>query len=245
MIGQLLTFLQSNRKRTLRASNLPLLAAISRPYGSDTCFRAGTLTPQATSCCCGIICVYTYFHTQGTTAEVLLCCSPFLCWQLAEVARTPWLDPCVAGVILALKALSEGDWRLGKGALAGWADRALGAVSDTGAKILRLGSGDEVRNGCPVCVGAGVSIGHDNRTMFSIFRFRFECKRISPVARVGSCLYMNRKDSHVYSTGSLVSGCDKATLAPTFVRTLNVPLCSVRTSFFFCNRCAGWLLKWR
>ncbi|CAM9678072.1 unnamed protein product [Scytosiphon promiscuus] len=64
---------------------------------------------------------------------------------LAEVARTPWLDPYVAGGILAAKALSEGDWRIGKGALAGWADRALGAVSDTGAKLLRLNSSSEIR----------------------------------------------------------------------------------------------------
>lgn len=65
--------------------------------------------------------------------------------QLADVARTPWLDPCVAGLILTVKALSEGDWRLGKGALAAWADQALRAVSDSGAKVLRLSSGDEVR----------------------------------------------------------------------------------------------------
>lgn len=64
--------------------------------------------------------------------------------KLAEVARTPWLDPCVAGVILSVKALSEGDWRLGKGALAGWADQALRAMSESGAKVLRLSSGDEV-----------------------------------------------------------------------------------------------------
>ncbi|CBN75747.1 expressed unknown protein [Ectocarpus siliculosus] len=62
---------------------------------------------------------------------------------LADVARTPWLDPYVAGGILAAKALSEGDWRIGKGAMAGWADRALSAVSNTGAKVLRLGSGNE------------------------------------------------------------------------------------------------------
>lgn len=67
------------------------------------------------------------------------------CFQLAEVARTPWLDPYVAGGILAAKALSEGDWRIGKGALAGWADRALCSLSDTGAKVLRVGSGQEVR----------------------------------------------------------------------------------------------------
>lgn len=66
--------------------------------------------------------------------------------QLAQVARTPWLDPCVAGVILSVKALSEGDGRLGKGALAGWADKGLRAVSDIGAKALRLSSGDEVRD---------------------------------------------------------------------------------------------------
>ncbi|CAM9522950.1 unnamed protein product [Ectocarpus sp. 6 AP-2014] len=64
---------------------------------------------------------------------------------LADVARTPWLDPYVAGGILAAKALSEGDWRIGKGAMAGWADRALCAVSNTGAKVLRLGSGHELR----------------------------------------------------------------------------------------------------
>lgn len=64
---------------------------------------------------------------------------------LAQVARTPWLDPCVAGVILAVKALSEGDWRIGKGALAGWADQGLCTISDISAKILRLGSGDEIR----------------------------------------------------------------------------------------------------
>ncbi|CAM9669190.1 unnamed protein product [Ectocarpus sp. 12 AP-2014] len=64
---------------------------------------------------------------------------------LADVARTPWLDPYVAGGILAAKALSEGDWRIGKGALAGWADRALNAVSNTGAKVLCLGSGNELR----------------------------------------------------------------------------------------------------
>ncbi|CAM9735368.1 unnamed protein product [Ectocarpus fasciculatus] len=64
---------------------------------------------------------------------------------LADVARTPWLDPYVAGGILAAKALSEGDWRIGKGAMAGWADRALSAVSNTGAKVLRLGSGNELR----------------------------------------------------------------------------------------------------
>ncbi|CAM9195783.1 unnamed protein product [Sphacelaria rigidula] len=64
---------------------------------------------------------------------------------LAQVARTPWLDPCVAGVILSVKALSEGDGRLGKGALAGWADKGLRAVSDIGAKALRLSSGDEMR----------------------------------------------------------------------------------------------------
>lgn len=66
-------------------------------------------------------------------------------FQLAEVARTPWLDPYVAGGILAAKALSEGDWRIGKGALAGWADRALSSLSNTGAKVLRVGSGNEVR----------------------------------------------------------------------------------------------------
>ena len=65
-------------------------------------------------------------------------------WQLADVARTPWLDPCVAGVIMFLKALSEGDWRLGKGALAGWADQTLRSVSESGAKVLRV-SGEEVR----------------------------------------------------------------------------------------------------
>eukprot|EP00903_Cladosiphon_okamuranus_P018669 g17183.t1 len=64
---------------------------------------------------------------------------------LAEVARTPWLDPYVAGGILAAKALSEGDWRIGKGALAGWADRALSSLSNTGAKVLRVGSGNELR----------------------------------------------------------------------------------------------------
>lgn len=64
--------------------------------------------------------------------------------QLAHVARTPWLDPCVAGGILALKALSEGDWRLGKGALASWADQGLRVATDMGAKALRLGSGDKV-----------------------------------------------------------------------------------------------------
>ncbi|CAM9308230.1 unnamed protein product [Laminaria digitata] len=64
---------------------------------------------------------------------------------LADVARTPWLDPCVAGLILTVKALSEGDWRLGKGALASWGDQALRAVSDSGAKVLRLSSGDEMR----------------------------------------------------------------------------------------------------
>ncbi|CAN0452554.1 unnamed protein product [Ectocarpus sp. 8 AP-2014] len=64
---------------------------------------------------------------------------------LADVARTPWLDPYVAGGILAAKALSEGDWRIGKGAMAGLADRALSAVSNTGAKVLRLGSGNELR----------------------------------------------------------------------------------------------------
>lgn len=68
----------------------------------------------------------------------------FLVWQLAEVARTPWLDPCVAGGILAVKALSEGDWRIGKGALAGWADKALRVASNSGAKVLHLSSGDEV-----------------------------------------------------------------------------------------------------
>lgn len=51
----------------------------------------------------------------------------------------------MAGGILAAKALSEGDWRIGKGAMAGWADRALSALSNTGAKVLRLGSGNEVR----------------------------------------------------------------------------------------------------
>lgn len=70
----------------------------------------------------------------------------FFVAQLAQVARTPWLDPCVAGVILSVKALSEGDWRLGKGALAGWADKGLRAASDVGAKALRLRSGDEVRD---------------------------------------------------------------------------------------------------
>lgn len=65
--------------------------------------------------------------------------------QLAEVARTPWLDPYVAGGILAAKALSEGDWRIGKGALAAFADRVLSSLSDTGAKVLRVGSGNEVR----------------------------------------------------------------------------------------------------
>lgn len=65
--------------------------------------------------------------------------------QLAEVARTPWLDPYVAGGILAAKALSEGDWRIGKGAMAGWADRALSSLFNTGAKVLRVGSGNEVR----------------------------------------------------------------------------------------------------
>ncbi|CAM9703964.1 unnamed protein product [Pylaiella littoralis] len=64
---------------------------------------------------------------------------------LAEVARTPWLDPYVAGGILAAKALSEGDWRIGKGAMAGWADKALSSVSNTGAKVLRFGSGNEIR----------------------------------------------------------------------------------------------------
>eukprot|EP00752_Nemacystus_decipiens_P003421 g3165.t1 len=64
---------------------------------------------------------------------------------LAEVARTPWLDPYVAGGILAAKALSEGDWRIGKGAMAGWADRALSSLSNTGAKVLRVGSGNELR----------------------------------------------------------------------------------------------------
>ncbi|CAN0314819.1 unnamed protein product [Ascophyllum nodosum] len=63
---------------------------------------------------------------------------------LADVARTPWLDPCVAGVIMFLKALSEGDWRLGKGALAGWADQTLRSVSESGAKVLRV-SGEEMR----------------------------------------------------------------------------------------------------
>lgn len=75
--------------------------------------------------------------------------------QLAQVARTPWLDPCVAGVILAVKALSEGDWRIGKGALAGWADQGLGAVSDVGAKFLRLSSGDEVRGLVQLEAGGG------------------------------------------------------------------------------------------
>lgn len=64
--------------------------------------------------------------------------------QLAHVARTPWLDPCVAGGILALKALSEGDWRLGKGALADWADHSLRAASDVGARVFGLASGDVV-----------------------------------------------------------------------------------------------------
>ena len=71
--------------------------------------------------------------------------APRVILQLANVARTPWLDPCVAGLLLTVKALSEGDWRLGKGALAGWADLALRAVSDSGAKVLRMSSGDEVR----------------------------------------------------------------------------------------------------
>ncbi len=61
------------------------------------------------------------------------------------MARTPWLDPYVAGGILAAKALSEGDWRIGKGAMAGWADRALSSLSNTGARVLRVGSGNEVR----------------------------------------------------------------------------------------------------
>lgn len=44
-----------------------------------------------------------------------------------------------------MKALSEGDWRLGKGALASWADWGLRTATDYGAKVLRLGSGDKVR----------------------------------------------------------------------------------------------------
>lgn len=91
-------------------------------------------------------------------------------FQLAEVARTPWLDPYVAGGILAAKALSEGDWRIGKGALAGWADRALSSLSNTGAKVLRVGSGNEVRSTSNQILVF--------RLLFAyIFRFFFICHR--------------------------------------------------------------------
>ena len=91
-------------------------------------------------------------------------------FQLAEVARTPWLDPYVAGGILAAKALSEGDWRIGKGALAGWADRALSSLSNTGAKVLRVGSGNEVRSTSNQMLVF--------RLLFAyIFRFFFICHR--------------------------------------------------------------------
>lgn len=88
----------------------------------------------------------THFVDYRTVFCLSFGVSFLLCFfQLAEVARTPWLDPYVAGGILAAKALSEGDWRIGKGALAGWADRALSSLSNTGAKVLRVGSGNEVR----------------------------------------------------------------------------------------------------
>ncbi|CAM9184893.1 unnamed protein product [Choristocarpus tenellus] len=65
--------------------------------------------------------------------------------ELAEVARAPILQPWVAGVILVAKGLTEGDGRLGKGALAGWAESSLCAITEAGSRALRRVSGEELR----------------------------------------------------------------------------------------------------
>ncbi|CAN0225496.1 unnamed protein product, partial [Discosporangium mesarthrocarpum] len=65
--------------------------------------------------------------------------------ELAELARAPILQPWLAAALVTGKVLKEGDWRLGKGVLAGWADTVLRTLSEAGSKTIRRFSGEQVR----------------------------------------------------------------------------------------------------